>query len=173
MKIQYSYKVYKDFPEATEISESRERSSVILTMMFGMMLVASIVLALTVCKTVSEWIEAILAILISGFLLWYMLYRYPKRTERLIQESIRNQINLKENWEEIKFRCKAITMFEGDSKEGVCFTCYQKNTLTRCKVKQDAGTRDIFICRECMEKFRGSAEKVTIEKGKSRNRTFV
>lgn len=165
MKIQYSYKVYKDFPEATEISESRERSGTMLSILFGSWFVVSLVLAFTVCETASDWIEAILSILVSGLLIWYMRYRYPKRTEQLIQESIRNQIDLKENWEEIKFRCKAITLREGDCKEGTCFTCYQKNTLTRCKVKQDAGKRDIYICQACMDKFRGTAEKVTIEKG--------
>ena len=83
IKYQYTYTEYKDFPEATEISKSREGCVYPLFMLFSLALIASII-----GLVLGEWV-AIFGLLISIAAFYYLFRIYPEITKRKIAKAIK------------------------------------------------------------------------------------
>ena len=90
IKYEYNYTEYKGFPEATEISKSREARVFPLFMLCFLLLIGSVIALLC-----GAW-EAILLIIISIAGFYYMANIYPKVTERKIKKAIKRRMNLRE-----------------------------------------------------------------------------
>ena len=155
MKIEYHYKEYKDFPVATDISESRARIAVVLSMLLLYCLFSA-----SVFLVVSDYLENRIIcgvlVLVSLAGLYYLRNYYPKVTEKKIQKAISNQIRFEQEIKDSKYKCKYILPYDKFST-GTCNTCYLKNQpLVLCKIKNDVGTRETFICRNCIEKFKST-----------------
>ena len=151
-KYQYTYTEYKDFPEATEISKSREAAWHPLSTIcvFG-------VIASAVGLVVGGW-EAIFPLIISIYSTYYMFRIYPKVTERKIKKAIKERIELMKEIKNSKYKCKYIKVLNSE-KCGTCFICYSKNKdLKLCKVKNDIGTREIYICESCKRQYEENSE---------------
>lgn len=152
MKIYYNYTEYKDFPEATEISESRARNGTLLFMCCFLGLLMSFLLLFSFPE---DLISGILAILFFSASLIYLVKFYPKATERKIQKAIEDSIKLKEEIATSKYKCRYIKVL-AEHTSGTCNVCYEKNrALTLCKIKNDIGTRKIYTCDCCIRKFVG------------------
>lgn len=100
MKVSYSYLEYKDFPRASEISKSRARNQMYLSMLSLCGLMLSLIL-LCLCETAMDWIEGILCVLVCVAALVYLKKRYPKVTEEKIQKAIEEGIAEKQRIEEM------------------------------------------------------------------------
>ena len=85
MALRYTYKVYDNFPEATEISESRERGAVCLSGIYGISLIASIICLIVDFSETWPMIFLGVASILS-FL--YLFYYYPRVTEQKIQKAL-------------------------------------------------------------------------------------
>ena len=96
IKYQYTYTEYKDFPEATEISKSREARVYPLFMLCALLLLGSII-----GIVLGEWV-AIFGLLISVADFYYLFRIYPKVTERKIEKAIKKRIKLIEKMKKYK-----------------------------------------------------------------------
>lgn len=154
MKINYTYTEYKDYPEATAISESRERNYPLFTMGAYCALGLGLIF-LFQCETLLDWIENILIIALSIAAIVHLRYRYHKVTEEKIRKAIENSIKLKEEIKNSKYLCERIVVHD-KCATGTCSVCFSKNVFTRyCEIKTDIGTRTIYTCEECISKFKG------------------
>ena len=152
MKYQYTYTEYKDFPEATAISQSREAAWHPLSTICVFVVIAS-----AVGLVIGGW-EAIFPLIISIYGTYYMFRIYPKVTERKIKKAIKERIELMEEIKNSKYKCKYIKVLE-PTKNGTCLVCFLKNkSLKLCKVKNNIGTREIYICESCMKQYQDNSE---------------
>ena len=150
MAIKYTYTVYKDFPEATEISETRERIFAILCMLHPLTFIASII-----CLFVdfyATWPMIFLTIL-SILSILYLIRYYPVVTEKKIQKAINKRSKMLQEIKDSKYSCKYIKKLN-KVKTGTCALCFSKNeNIELCKVKNEIGTREIYLCRSCVSKY--------------------
>lgn len=158
MKIQYQYTEYKDFPEATEVSETRARMAVVFAMMLAPCVLLSLIFLFAFEGIWNRIFSAIFLLLsLGGF--YYLRNYYPKVTEKKIQKAIQNKIEFENEIRSSKYKCKYIQLYDKFST-GTCQSCYEKNlSLTLCKIKSDVGTREIYICRNCIQKYKSTAER--------------
>lgn len=152
IKYQYTYTEYKDFPEATEISKSREARVYPLFMLCCLSLVGFIIALIA-----GEW-SAIFGVIVSVAAFYYLFRIYPKVTERKIKKAIKERIELMEEIKNSKYKCKYIKVLNSE-KCGTCLICYSKNKdLKLCKVKNDIGIREIYICESCKRQYEENSE---------------
>lgn len=163
MRIRYRYKEYKDFPEATEISKERERRKANLEFLLPFEII------FTICMIVVAIIGMHpVSILLSIFLLLstvysvYTLRHYDKRTEdkinKVISDTIKEKVELKEYLTNSKYQCKNI-VHKKEFKNGKCLTCHNLcENLEKCRIKNNVGTREIFICKECIANFEANCK---------------
>ena len=150
MKITYYYKEYKDFPEATRISESRAFVGLILGMLSVCFLGLSIIWLFAFPE---DFVQGIICTLLAVAACVYMFKRYPQITEKKIARAIYDSATQKERLAASKYLCRSISVSE-ECIQGMCNVCYEKNrNLRRCKIKQCDGTRNIFVCGSCIAKF--------------------
>ena len=153
-RIRYTYKVYKDFPEATEISESRERNYVFLGDIYLLTLIASII-----CLIVdfSETWPMIFLAIASIASVYYLINYYPDVTEKKINKAIEKRLHMLEEIKNSKYVCKYIKILDS-TKTGKCQICFAYDeSLTLCKVKNDIGTRKIYLCDNCMNQYKDNS----------------
>lgn len=156
MKYTYEYTKYKDFPEATEISKSREGSRFHLFGLDALLFIASVI-CLIVDFRGSWQMIFLLAISIGWFI--YLVKYYDKVTEIKIQKAIRKRIEMMEDIASSTYRCKFVHVL-GESMVGKCKICPAENSnLTLCKIKNDMGTRSIYVCSDCIRKFQSGCIK--------------
>ena len=104
-----------------------------------------------------EW-SAIFGVIVSVAAFYYLFRIYPKVTERKIRKAINERIKLMEEIKNSKYKCKYIKVLNSE-KCGTCFVCYLKNKdLKLCKIKNDIGTREIYICESCMKQYQDNSE---------------
>lgn len=150
MALRYTYKEYQDFPEATDISESRERGKACLLILGVVLIIASII-----CMIVDFsacW--PMVFVLFGAILLFvYLFTKYDKITEHKIDKAITEKIELKEYAKNARFICDYIKPL-GEKKIGKCLNCYKTQTsVTQCEIKNNIGKRNIPICDECLSNF--------------------
>lgn len=156
MKITYYYNEYKDFPEATRISESRAFLGFILSGAAICFLILSVVLMFSYPE---DLLSGIVCVILALSACVYMFNRYPKVTERKIEQAIHDSLTQKERLASSRHQCKKIDVSSKRIK-GTCNVCYEKEQeLTFCTIKQDSGTRSIYVCSECISKFLGKDYK--------------
>lgn len=152
IRYEYTYTEYKDFPEATEISKTREGCVYPLFMLFSLALIASIIGLL-----LGELV-AILGLIASAAAFYYLFRIYPKVTERKIAKAIKRRLEMLDEIKNSKYKCKYIKVLDS-TKNGTCFICFLKNkSLKLCKVKNNIGTREIYICESCMKQYQDNSE---------------
>lgn len=158
IKYRYQYKEYKDFPIATEISESRERRKPLLrfsSCAFSCLLLPAFIGNLLILSPI-----AILLFFLSALSVLTTIYAfayYDQHTEKIIkkhiQQTIAEKAEVAKHLKESKYLCKSIK-HTGRFQSGKCMICFIHNPqLEICKIKNEMGTREIPICKECIEKF--------------------
>lgn len=155
MALRYTYKVYDKFPEATEISESRERGFACLSVIHGLTLIASII-----CLVVdfSETWPMIFLGIASILSFIYLIYYYPSVTEKKIQKAIEKRKKMLQEISNSKYTCKFINCLN-DVKSGKCQVCFTYNDyLGLYKVKNDIGMREIYLCQSCASKYKENSK---------------
>jgi hypothetical protein len=150
MAIRYTYNEYKDFPEATEISESRERGKICFSAIALVLLIASFIsLFIDFSGT---WPMIFVA---AGSIIFFvhLFTKYDEITDRKINKAIDKRKKMLKDIAESKYSCKHIKVLD-ERKFGKCLICKQSDKdLTLCEIKNDIGTRKIFICDDCQSKF--------------------
>ena len=56
------------------------------------------------------------------------------------------------SFDDMRYICLEFNEFP-QTREGRCVMCAKQNTLTLCKMKNLIGTRELYICPECMTRF--------------------
>ncbi len=164
MRIKYTYKEYKDFPEATEISKGREQRKVNLELLLPFEIIGTIcIIATTVMSRHPLLILLSILMVLSIVHSVYALKHYDKRTEdkinKAINDTIKEKIELKEYLADSKYHCKSI-LRKNEYRKGKCLICNnQCENLEKCKIKNVVGTREIFICNDCITKYEASCKK--------------
>ena len=155
MKIKYQYTEYKDFPEATEVSKDRARLAITLSILFCSCLAMSLIFLLTLEE---DRISSALMLVFSLAGLYYLRNYYQKATEKKIKKVIQQKLEMENEIKNSKYKCKYIHLSDKCS-QGTCQSCYGKDQqITLCKIKNDIGTRDIYVCKSCIEKYQASSE---------------
>ncbi len=154
MAIRYTYKEYKDYPEATEISEFRERGKICLSAIALVLLIASIIcLFLNFTET---WPMIFVAIGSIAFFV-YFFTKYDEVTEKKINKAIDKRRKMLKDIADSKYSCKYIKVLD-EKKVGKCLVCgLSDKDLTLCEVKNDIGKRRVFICSECQNKYNSNS----------------
>ena len=155
MAIKYWYKKYENYPEATEISESRERGKVCETGICIVLILASII-ALLFFDIVETW-PAIFMLIGAVLRFRYLCTRYDEITEEKIQKAISDRIIMLNDVANSTYKCKYIKQLN-ETKLGSCKICgLNEQSLLSCEIKNDIGKRKIFICSDCINKFKSNA----------------
>ena len=155
MKIQYQYTEYKDFPEATEISNERARMATVFSMLLFSCLGLSLIFLLAFEE---DRIISALMLILSLAGLYYIRNHYPKATEKKIKKAIQKKMEMESEAKESKYKCKYIQLLD-KCREGTCQSCYEKGRqIILCKIKNNIGTREIYVCNDCIQKYRSSSE---------------
>lgn len=154
MGIKYTYKKYEGYEEATNISYRREGMKVHAMGLCTFCFVFSII---AMCVDISKAWGFIFVTLASALWFVYLITKYDKVTENKIARAIskqeKEQYELKKYIETSKYTCKEIKVCDKHSS-GICAKCQQKNeVLTLCKVKNNIGVREIYICDNCIGKY--------------------
>lgn len=154
MKYTYSYTKYEGYPEATEISESRERRKTPLILLNFWMVVLWLVLLFGVgFNTIWEYLLAILILGAPVASTVYVFTYYDKVTEKKINKAIKKRDIMEVEIAASKYKCKSLKLLD-DIGTGKCWICYNKDVrVMRYRIKNDIGVRDIPICNDCVEKF--------------------
>ena len=158
IKYRYQYKEYKNFPIATEISESRERRKPLLrfsSCAFSFLLLPAFIGNLLILSPIAIllFFLSVLSVLTTIYAFAY----YDQHTEKIIQKHIKQTLTEKAEAakyvKESKYLCKSIK-HTGKLQNGKCMICFIQNTqLEICKINNEMGTREIPVCKECIEKF--------------------
>ena len=93
----------------------------------------------------------------------YSFLYYDKHTEHKIKKEIERVIKEREEMDtyirESKYVCKYIER-NPKTSQGKCMVCFGSfDFLQECKIKNDIGTRTIFVCNECINKFEENCTK--------------
>lgn len=157
MKIYYKYKQYEEFPNATEISKRRELLGVLISSMITICLFLAILLFST-----DDWLSSLVIIVSLSSALYYMLNIYPKNTEKKIQKEIRESFERKIRIETTRYQCKKITVSDKQII-GTCKNCFKSNRqLTFCEINMDSMTRELYLCDDCLQKFKSGITEANL-----------
>lgn len=159
MKISYTYKEYANFPEATEISESRERTKrpKIIFLVIACFVMFNWLLG-GMFETVFAYIAVILCLCASIAALVYMFTKYDEVTEKKIKKAIIARMQMMNEVADSKYKCKSLKTL-GEAGVGKCLICYKKDVvLAKYRIKNNVGTRDLAICGECITKLQENCE---------------
>lgn len=158
IKVEYSYTEYKDYPIATMISQDRARNSIYLSSFALLGIIISAILFIACGVTEGDWSGIWLFLIFIAFFV-YMIWYYPKVTEKKIQKAISEQIQLQYELANSRYKCKSI-MVSSQYSTGKCVECGLNNSrLTLCKIKSDISTKDINICSNCILKYQSNLTK--------------
>ena len=95
MKYQYTYKVYRGYPEATEISRDREEKK---PLSFGLAVFTIIVGIIALIADFSaSWYISLLIIAFGCFGIFYNIKYYDATTERKINRAIKKRDEMNKN----------------------------------------------------------------------------
>ena len=161
-KFHYTYTDYKDFPEATEISESRSRNFFYLFALNILLLLIFILIFFEESETMMSAENLIIfAALVMSLL--HLIFGYSKVTDKKIKKAIdkakQDRFDLEYEIATGKYLCKSIKVSD-ITRVDSCLVCYKKNIpVTRSKIKNSVGTRDIFVCNECIQQFKNNVVK--------------
>ena len=162
MALHYRYTEYKDCPEATEISKSRERGFVCLSQLCGWGIIISVLLFFSSPMSFLDYIGLffLVALFIGGLI--YLVRYYPEVTEKKIKKAIARSIiekaRMQEHINTTKYDCTNISVSDKHSV-GMCNVCYLRYvSTTLCEIKDLAHTRTTFICDSCISKFKSNAQ---------------
>ena len=79
--------------------------------------------------------------------------RYNSKTDpEVLKYNNATPTSYREIKEKERYMCQSIAR-EGDSKSGKCTMCHKDADLSLYRVKNIVGTRSIYICDECYERF--------------------
>ena len=158
MRYQYEYKVYEDYYEATEISESRERGKILHTINWSWIAIFSIIafFALLFGKSdissrITGIIAAAIAMAISAFHWWYLITRYDKTTEKKIHNAITKYISGNKRFIESDKKIDSL----GISDEVItklCMGCGVVGRTQRCTARKSGHKIILPLCEKCIGK---------------------
>ena len=151
MKIRYSYKEYKDHPEATEISKMRGIGFTFYSIALGFGILISIALLIT--DFLENWYIGIPGIILclAGFV--YLVTQYDKVTERKIAKSINEKNRIEQEKIDEEYAC--LYIYRLDSyKSGHCGKCGKHSAnLRECAVKDRYGEDAVYLCDSCIARY--------------------
>lgn len=146
-KFTYYYKEYKDCPEATAISEWRNRAKIWHYLWCSVILFMC--LLFTFIDSADRWLAIVGDVLCVIWLL-HLKFRYDAITEKQIRQAFKNKAEIKNS----KYDCDYIKVLN-DKKIGTCLSCRSQGVpLTLCEIKNIVGKRNVFICDNCIEKYK-------------------
>jgi protein-S-isoprenylcysteine O-methyltransferase Ste14 len=89
MRFQYTYKSYRGYPEATEISRDREEKKIPLTILSGLLVIVGLI-ALFV-DFMNSWYIALCLLALGGLGIFYIIKYYDIVTERKVKRAIKRR----------------------------------------------------------------------------------
>jgi len=158
IRIKYRYTEYKDYPEATHISESRSRNVhfIISFCSYG-------ILASLVCFFVDftkTWPMIFLLLLCALGLLSIFSGYYDSVTERKIKKAIAARDEMMAEIRDLSYDCQAIKII-ANCPSGLCAMCHSHSiNLSLCDIKFSRKlNRIIPVCDACIEQLKANAGK--------------
>ena len=157
-RIEYRYTEYKDYPEATAISESRARNAQFLIMFssFGI-LVALICLFVDFVET---WPMIFLLLLCAWGLFTLFSGRYDAVTERKVKKAIAERDKMMEEIRNPSYDCQAVKIVM-KRPAGHCSMCHRNNdNLFLCDIKRRKKPDSVIpVCEDCIERLKANVSK--------------
>lgn len=124
IRITYTYKKFQNYPEATEISRSREESRV-----YQFLFIIAIFF-LSICTIDSkDYLFAICGIIISIIWIIYLFSFYNKKTDLLIEDAKKRDIERQKSAEERKSELKKVVYTVGEDISAGVHTFISTNAL--------------------------------------------
>lgn len=156
-KIPYKYTEYKDYPEATEISESRERLKIVYPILIPLVVIFALPsLLLYASKSLFGVLLLLCFIANIVLVIIYRIKYYDKVTEKRIIKAINKWSTMDKEIKESKFIVNNIK-YLCDVNNAKCMICYKNTCSSKYRIKNNIGTRDIPICNECLENFKSNS----------------
>ena len=153
-RIRYEYTEYKDYPEATAISESRSRNAQFVMIFSGFGILISLV-----CLFVSfadTWPMIFLLLICVLGLFSLFSGHYDVVTQKKIKKAIADRDKLMEEIRNPSYNCKAIKIVM-KQKQGKCYMCKKNNCeLFLCDIKRQKGSSVIPVCNDCVVRFKSN-----------------
>lgn len=145
-KIEYKYKEYPNFPEATELSRERGELKARLRIFSGFLIAFGVIFLVA-------WYVSIPLLLLAIGLKYYLKKHYDDATDRKVLKLMHEINENKRDRLENKYQCKFIKKTDNYMK-GKCLVCFaQSDNLCQCRIKNSVGVRDIYICDSCISQF--------------------
>lgn len=150
IRINYQYKEYKDYPEATAISESRERNRVFI----GMFCILGI--ALSFIFLLLDWSAIFLAIF-CGVVLVYLKRYYDTVTQKKIAKAIADRDKMMDEINNPTYDCQAIKIVM-KRPAGKCSMCHIPDVeLFLCDIKRSKKSTSVIpVCNSCINRFKAN-----------------
>ena len=160
VRIPYTYTVYENYPEATAISEDRNKNKVLLGMLAITFLFLEVLLFLALAE--DFWAELPTFILICGGLglfLFYLYRYYDVVTEKKIKKAIQKRDQLLWEINHPTYDCKAIKIVM-KRPAGKCHMCKSDNVdLFLCDIKHTKKSTSVIpVCNACIDRFKANIQ---------------
>ena len=153
-RIHYQYTEYKDYPEATAISESRARNAAFNTMLYGFGIIVSIIcLCVDFLKT---WPMIFVAVFCILALVYHVRY-YDIVTQKKIRKAIADRDKMMDEIRNPTYECKKIKIVM-KQHTGNCYMCKTSNVdLFLCDIKHNKKSNSVIpVCETCIDRFKSN-----------------